>query len=225
MLGSNKLLRDIAGSVLIEATVTIPLMLVLALGTVDAAYMFYEWTLANKAAYVGARKAVVSSPAASNVANLSYTAADLQQLGQLCFGATTGTATGNCPSVNAVCVSATASCGTGNTYNNGNFTYIVTAMQAVFPRIAASNVQITYSTDNLGFVGQPWAGSDFVNNNIQYTLPMNVTVCIGCGSATAMTHQFFFIGPLIRFFGGTFPAAVNIPQFSTTLPSESIYTQ
>jgi hypothetical protein len=207
-------------------------MLALALGIVDVSYMFYEWGLANKAAYVGARAAVVSNPVASNVANLSYTATELQQLGQLCFCPTAnatncptaGNATNpiNCPSVSAVCVSG--SCGRGNTYSSTAFTHILTAMQTVFPRIAASNVEITYSTNGLGFVGQPWAGSsDFTNP--QYTLPMNVTVCIGCDQATRMTHQFFFIGPLVNFFGATISATPAIPVFSTTLPSESIYTQ
>jgi Flp pilus assembly protein TadG len=229
LLGLNKLLRDISGSVFVEAAVVMPLFFLLALGTVDVSYMFYEWSLANKAAYVGARTAVVSNPVASNVANVSYTAAELQRLGQLCFNTANGNATNpvNCPSVSAVCVSSSASCGTGNTYSSTAFTHILTAMQGVFPRIAASNVEITYSTanlGNLGFVGQPWAGSsDFTNP--QYTLPMNVTVCIGCDQATPMTHQFFFVQGLLRFFGGAISATPTIPAFSTTLPSESIYTQ
>jgi hypothetical protein len=124
-------------------------MLVLALGTVDAAYMFFEWTLANKAAYVGARTAIVSNPVASNLANLSYTATELQQLGQLCYNVTTGSATSpvNCPTAsNVACWSG--SCSSGNTYSSAAFTHIVSAMQTVFPRITASNVEITYSTNN-----------------------------------------------------------------------------
>jgi hypothetical protein len=185
--------------------------------------MFFEWTLANKAAYVGARTAIVSNPVASNVANLSYTAAELQRVGQLCYNAATGNVTSpvNCPTASAVCVSG--SCGAGNTYNSAAFTHILTAMQTVFPRITASNIEITYSTNNLGFVGQPWAGHDLANP--QYTLPMNVTVCIGCDQATPMTHQFFFIQGLVRLFHGAFPATKNLPRFSTTLPSESLYTQ
>jgi hypothetical protein len=192
-------------------------MLALALGTVDAAYMFYEWALANKAAYWGARTAIVSNPVASNLANISYTATQQQQLGQLCFGPTTGTVT-NCPSIGPVhCVSGSCD-GTGSTYDSAAFTHILTAMQTIFPRIAASNVQITYSTNGLGFVGQPYSGSsDFTNPH--YTLPMNVTVSI-----TGMTHQFFFIQGLLRFFGGGV-STKNIPPFSTTLQSQSIFTQ
>jgi hypothetical protein len=201
-------------------------MLALSLGTVDVAYMFFEWTLANKAAYVGARTAIVSNPVASNLKDLTYTATELQQpFGNPCYDMTTGNATSpaNCPtpSSNFVCVSG--SCGAGNTYDSAAFTHILTAMQNVFPRITASNIEITYSPNNLGFAGQPWAGSNFRDNNIKYTLPTDVTVCIGC-SATPMTHQFFFIQGLLRFFGGAFPATKNIPRFSTTLPSESLYT-
>src|SRR5437868_1271710 len=86
LVGPYKLLRDISGSALVEATLVIPLMLLLALGIIDVTYMFYEWGLANKAAYRGARTAVVSNPVASDVTNVSFTAT----VGQLCFVPTTG---------------------------------------------------------------------------------------------------------------------------------------
>jgi hypothetical protein len=49
----------------------------------------------------------------------------------------------------------------------------------VFPRIAATNVQISYQQNGLGFVGQTASLGG---------LPMNVTVSI-----SGMTHQFYFI--------------------------------
>ena len=48
-------------------------------------------------------------------------------------------------------------------------------------------------------------------------LPMNVTVSI-----TGMTHQFYFIGPIMSFFGGLFPNNAAIPKFATTLQSEDM---
>jgi Flp pilus assembly protein TadG len=213
LLGFNKLLRDISGSMLVETTLVMPMLLLLALGTIDAMYMFYEWGLANKAAHVGARTAVVSNPVASNVTNVSFTATELQNLGQLCFDPTTGNATGNCPSLSTVvCVSG--GCGTGNTYNNAAFTRILTAMQSVFPRIAATNVQITYTPNGSGYVGQVYSG-----NVSQYALPMSVKVSI-----IGMTHQFFFIQSILRVFGGAIQATPAIPQFSTTMQSESLFT-
>ena len=69
----HKLLRDIQGSVLVETTVVLPMFLVLVLGTIDVTYMFFDWALANKAAYVGARTAVTSNPVDPAVTDLSYT--------------------------------------------------------------------------------------------------------------------------------------------------------
>jgi hypothetical protein len=188
-------------------------MLLLALGIVDVTYMFYEWGLASKAAYRGVRTAAVSNPVASNVTNISFSTAQLQNIGQLCFVPTTGDATSpaNCPSItNVTCVSG--GCGAGNTYDSAAFAKILTAMQTVFPRIGASNVQIIYTTNGLGYVGQPYANPGVT----QFTLPMNVTV-----SVIGMTHQFFFLPGLAN----NFVVNPSIPPFSSTMQSASMFTQ
>ena len=46
-------MRDTKGAVLVEYTIVFPLFIILVFGTVDVTYMFYDWVLANKAAYVG----------------------------------------------------------------------------------------------------------------------------------------------------------------------------
>ena len=92
----HKLLRDIRGSVLVETTIVLPILLVLVLGTIDVTNMFYEWTLANKAAYMGARMAVTSNPVDPAVTNLTYTSDQLQNIGQSCLGF-------SCPSASTVC--------------------------------------------------------------------------------------------------------------------------
>ena len=81
----SKLLRDISGAILVETTIVLPMFLLLVLGTIDVTYMFYEWALANKAAYVGARVAVVSDPVAPKITDLNYTESQLQLIGQPCF--------------------------------------------------------------------------------------------------------------------------------------------
>jgi len=80
-------------------------------------------------------------------------------------------------------------------------------MLAIFPRLQRTNVTVSYApgTYTLGFNGQPNG------------LPVNVTV-----SVSGMTHNFYFIGPIMNFFGGFFPNNAAIPQFSTTLPSEAM---
>ena len=56
--------RDQDGSVLVEATVLIPILLVFLLGAVDFSLAFYNGALATKAVEVGARIAAVSDPVA-----------------------------------------------------------------------------------------------------------------------------------------------------------------
>ena len=96
---AGKFWRDITGSVLVEYAVVFPLFMLVTLGTVDVTYMLYEWALANKATYVGARAAVVSNPVAQNITEdrLLYDPSQLKQMGQYCFDFATGTGNGNCP--------------------------------------------------------------------------------------------------------------------------------
>jgi Flp pilus assembly protein TadG len=209
-LADHNLLRDIRGSVLIDTTIVMPMFLLLVLGTIDATYMFYDWGLANKAAYVGARTAVTSNAVDPAVTNLSYTSAQLQNIGQSCL-------TFSCPSVSSVCTGAS----TGVTCRGGDdaaFTNIFSRMQAVFPSLQRQNVTISYQTNGTGVVGQAWEGSPDPANP-QFTLPMNVTVSI-----TGMTHQFYFVSPLLQFFSGGISATPAIPSFATTLQSEDMFT-
>ena len=225
---ANKFLRDTTGSVLVEYTIVFPIFIVLILGTVDVTYMLYEWALANKAAYIGARIAIVSNPVASavttyaSVTNPPYTATQVLQIGQPCFDTTNGatfTATGNCPaSVNYVCTPAASLgvCTNGGVWSetaftNTNGTGVFDRMITIFPRLARQNVQISYQTNGLGYVGG---------------LSWTVTVSIQC-----MTHQFYFIDALMGWvFSGPSAgcpagaAGPAIPAFASTLQSEDMVT-
>jgi hypothetical protein len=200
------------------------------LGTVDVAYMLFDWALANKATYIGARVAVVSNPVAQNITNnadLGYTASQLQNIGHLCYDPTTGNQNGNCPSTGLVVCTSTAC--TPSTYGfdatvftNAGGTGIFDKMKGVFPRLQPANVTVSYQTiDNdasgfssFGFVMRPGG------------LPMKVTVQIKC-----MTHPLYFIGGLMNWVfpapagcpAGT-PAGPSIPAFATTLTSEDMFT-
>src|SRR5262245_13434272 len=180
----NKFLRDTDGGALVEFTLVFPVLILVALGTVDFTLMLFDWSMAAKAAYQGARTAIVSSPVATNITNLTY---DPLQIGQPCFDAGTGAANTNCPSASSVCTSG--SCTNGQGFDNTAFTTIVNSMHAVFPRVQSQNVRISYQTTGLGFAGRPGG------------LPMNVTVSITC-----MNHEFYFIGTLM---GWAFPALPN----------------
>jgi len=191
--------------------------ILVALGTVDVSYMLYEWTLANKAAYAGAHRAIVSNPVATGITNLTY---DPTLIGQSCFDSGTGAANGNCPSVQVSCQgtnggSCTNSYVFDNTaFTNPNRTGIFDRMQQIFPRLQPQNVTISYQTNNLGFNGRPDG------------LPMAVTVSIKC-----MTHQFYFIDALVPAWAFPSPPGcpaglqgLAIPKFASTLQSEGMVT-
>jgi Flp pilus assembly protein TadG len=221
---ANKFPRDSRGASLVEFTLVFPVVLLAALGTLDVAYMLFDWAEANKAAFAGARRAVVVDPVATQVTQLTYTTAGTQ-LGEPCFNPADGTAntTSNCPTVTTVCTPAATggSCTNGYTWNETAFTNptanatergILDVMRDIFPRLQRQNVQISYQTTGLGFVGRPNG------------LPMSVTVSIRC-----MTHEFYFLGGLMNWAfavpagcpAGT-PAGWSIPTFATTLPSEDM---
>jgi Flp pilus assembly protein TadG len=215
----NKFRQDSDGTSLVEFTLVFPILLLVALGTIDFTYMLFDWSMANKAAFTGARTAVVSDPVTTGVTNLTY---DTTLLSQPCFNLATGAASGNCPTVSTVCTPAASNGNCTNGYawdgetafTNVNGTGILDRMRLVFPRLQRENVQISYQTTGLGFVGRPDG------------LPMNVTVSIRC-----MTHQFYFIGALMNWVftapvgcpAGT-PAGPSIPAFATTLTSEDMCT-
>jgi Flp pilus assembly protein TadG len=211
----NRFRQDCNGAVLVETTLVLLLFLLVSLGTVDAAFLLYDWAQGNKAAFFGARTALVIDPVATGITNLTYSTA-ATQLGQPCFASTGApNGTSSCPTVNTVCTPAATngSCTGGETWNEAAFAIILAQMQTVFPRLGRQNVQISYQTTGLGFVGRPNG------------LPMNVTVSIRC-----MTHQFFFLSALNN--NLVFPALPTgcpaaapgpaLPPFPTTLTSESM---
>jgi Flp pilus assembly protein TadG len=223
---ANRFSKDSRGTSLLEFTLVFPLVMLASLGTLDVAYMLFDWAAANKAAFVGARRAVVLDPVATEVTDLTYSSA-ATETGRACSDPTTGAAdpTSNCPTVNTVCTPAATggTCTNGYTWNETAFTDptapldsplsgIFDQMHKVFPRLQRQNVQISYQTSGLGFVGRPNG------------LPMYVTVSIRC-----LTHEFYFLGGLMNWAftapagcpAGT-PAGWSIPSFATTLPSEDM---
>ena len=205
-MARNNLIQDCAGASLLEFTLVFPIVMMMTFGIVDVMYMLHEWNLANKATYRGARVAIVSIPVAPSVTNLTYNAGDVGL--ETCYDIDTGASLDVCPWVDVTCSSSVdATCSDGDA-----FTDIVSAMQTVFPRITAANVQVRYQSTGLGFPGRPGG------------LPMNVTVSIQC-----MSHQMFFLGAWAGWF---FPPAeacqparsMRMPTFASTLPSEDMDT-
>jgi Flp pilus assembly protein TadG len=67
---------------MVEATLAMPIALLLTLGTVDAALLLWEFNQAGKATDVGARAAALSDPVAIGINRPTY---DPLLLGDSCF--------------------------------------------------------------------------------------------------------------------------------------------
>jgi Na+-transporting NADH:ubiquinone oxidoreductase subunit NqrB len=219
----SKFIHDMRGGVLVETTLILPLFLLATLGTVDVAYMLSDWAVANKAAYAGAHRAIVSNPVAQGLISLYSTtnaSIDPNTLGTSCSNQANGASAGVCPTVTVTCTPSSGgggSCSGGYTFDDTAFQNILGRMQAIYGCTNAStcllqpqNVQIAYTTNGLGFVGDAWP-------------PMNVTVSVQC-----LVHQFYFIGALMKW---TFAPAAGcngpvtgwpVPAYATTLTSEDL---
>ena len=204
--------KDTAGASMVEFAIVLPVILLVALGTVDVTMMLWDWSQANKAAYRGARIAIVTEPVATGITSFNYDTNPLH-MGDRCFLPSTGAGNVavNCPTVETNCTST--ACTGGQTVDSNAFNQIVAAMQKIFPRLTAANVEVEYRTNGLGFYGRPGG------------LPMDVTVRLRC-----MKTQLFFLPALA---GWTFsdlpddcPASSiegpNMPTFSSTLTSEAM---
>ena len=103
----SKIARDTDGSVLVETTVMMTLLMILLFGSIDFLFAFYQWNSAAKAVQVGARIAAVSAPVAAGLNSLSAVATRSIVPGRAmpsftvaCDGATTScTCTGFCSGV------------------------------------------------------------------------------------------------------------------------------
>ncbi|MHB2169175.1 TadE/TadG family type IV pilus assembly protein [Alsobacter sp. R-9] len=212
---ANRFRRAVSGSSIVEFTIIFPVLAVVALGTVDFGLFMYTWNAAAKATHAGVRRAVVSPPVASGVMNLTW---DANNLGANCSNSTGST--GLCPTVDVTCTSsgctgsicATAnSCSTTIAYSSAALDTIRDRMREVLPAIQSANIQVSYVSTGLGFVGRPDG------------VPMTVTVSLRC-----LTQSYFFIDRLLQWTlpgaaqGCPAAAGVPIPAFPASLPSESL---
>jgi Flp pilus assembly protein TadG len=173
--------RDQDGSVLVEATVMMPILLLFLLGAIDFLFAFYDWSAATKAVEVGARIAAVSDPVAPELKTITdsataegdgvlpFTGASSESfqvtcndggtkqctcLGKLC----TGTYSFDQAAMNKII------CGRDNLdstdctltpANCHNATgYYFAGMCDIFPLITTANVKIVYTQTGLGFTGR-----------------------------------------------------------------------
>lgn len=145
------LCRDTVAASAAEFALVLPLLLLLLFGIIDAGRYMWEYNRAEKATQMGARYAVVTDIVPSGLASYSFSISDGIEQGQ------------PVPNSNfdyAVCTNVDCSECSGSVcgsigYDSTAFSNIVDRMAAMYPPIAAGNVEIEYRNVGLGFAGDP----------------------------------------------------------------------
>ncbi len=166
-----KIIRDETGSVLVEATIVLTILLVFVMGSIDFLLFFYDWNAATKAVQIGARIASVSNPVvtgleflpASLITRISPPGSSMPTFNIVCDGAEEKcTCEGTCPtgvmSFDAAAM-GTIVYGRGSTECGDATSSYWLGMCDVFGRITPANVRIEYrqpsAPQGLGYVGRP----------------------------------------------------------------------
>jgi Flp pilus assembly protein TadG len=140
----RKLLRDRRASSAAEFALVLPLLLLFIFGIIDAGRWMWTYNQAEKAAQMGARMAVVTSPVSSSLSD-SY-------LGACSPALTQGDLI---PSSCFTAISCTSTSCSGGTEDPAAFTQIADRMRQFLPQLADENLTIEYSPSGLGYAGNP----------------------------------------------------------------------
>lgn len=161
---------DENGAALIEAALVLPVLLIVVFAMADVALFLWQRNAALKAVHLGARRAIVSDalaagPGLTRLESASYWN-DLP-LGRKC--AADDDRTSACPTFAVSCtVRGRCACpGFGRCdYNfvDARLTPIAEAMRAALPGLRPDQIEVSYATNALGYVGRP------------VPVPVNVTV-------------------------------------------------
>ena len=150
----RKLYRDTSGAGAAEFALVLPLLLLLIFGVIDAGRFVWEYNRAEKATQMGARYAAVTDPVlGSGFYNYSFSVNDNVPQGSAvptsAFNTVTCTSSNNCGDCTGGAVCGVVA------YDANAFDNIVARMAAMYPPIAAENVQIEYRNVGLGYAGDP----------------------------------------------------------------------
>ena len=160
------LARNQEGGVLVEAAITMIIMLVFVFGSIDFLLAFYQWNAAVKAVQIGARLASVSDPVAAGFNNLSFAdvspstppGTGMSPFIVTCDGAAaTCSCTGFCTGLQGYDASAmnTIVFGRGSSSCFDAKSAYYAGMCDILPRITPANIVIVYAQTGLGYIGRP----------------------------------------------------------------------
>ena len=194
------------GAALLEAALVLPILLLLIFGLTEVSLYYWTADRAVKAVQLGARLAVTSDaiaigPGLDKAESAGYW--DGLPPGQRCFPETVSSRS-PCPDFSVTCDVTDACRCTGGSchfrFSAARLTPILDVMRAVMPEILASNVEITYTTNGLGYVSRP------------LPVPVDVTVRL-----IEMTYRPLFLRDIF---------SESIPlRALAQLPSESLQTR
>jgi len=205
--------RDDSGSVLVEVSLMLTIMIFFILGSIDFLLAFYDWNAATKAVQIGARIATVSSPVVKGLNTLSaalisatlHPGAAMPSFKVTCDGgAAKCTCEGACLA-GVIEFDATAMntivYGRGSTRCGDATSSYNVGMCDIFNRITPANVRIEYrqpaAPAGLGYVGRPGGPVPTIEVSLQ-NIPF----------------RFFFLGIIFQ--------DINIPPLATTMTAQDL---
>lgn len=144
----HRLINDRSASSAAEFALALPLLLILIFLSIDGGRYIYDTNRIEKATQFGARFAVVTNPAASDLAGIDY-------VGQT-VGGVTLTQGDRIPAAALASFDCTSTgCTNGHTLDSTAFGNIVARMQLIMPELQSSNVTVSYVGSGLGYAGDP----------------------------------------------------------------------
>lgn len=148
MIALPLFVRDDGGSSATEFAMALPLLIILLFLGVDGGRYIYDSNRIEKATQFGARFAVVTNPAASDLAGIDY-------VGQT-VGGVTLTQGDRIPAAALTAFDCTTTgCTNGHTLDTTAFGNIVAHMQLIMPDLKSANVTVSYQGSGLGYAGDP----------------------------------------------------------------------
>lgn len=180
------------GAAAVEFALVVFVFFVLFFVVIEFARIWWTWNMASKAAQVGVRWAIVSTPISNNMKTFDAMAAGLV--------AGNGETVAIGAIADATCTATACDFGAGDSVDAAAFQTIFVPMRRMYPAIQAANVRVIYRHVGLGFAGNPY-GMDFTPS---------ITI-----ELTGLTFEPLFGGLLGM---GT----INMPLFSSTLTGEDM---
>lgn len=203
----NRAIKDESGVTMIEALLSIPLVMMAIAGMLEVGVMMFQFSQTAKAMQIGARIAVVSDPVATDMSALTAdfpTNSDGDPVPTTAVSVVCGAGASPCDAAALARIYDGGDGACGATGNPGDLVGVCD----VAPFIAPGNLRISYIRSGLGYVGRPRGAV--------------VTVRV---EVRNLRFDTFILDDLIRYFlpSSTF-GSFSIPAQPVTLTSEDLST-